>query len=332
QPLVQEAPAVARGIERLVGACARALAARLPGDPCTRGERALIVRLDVGDGHAEVLTLDAAALRADRAVGALRSDPDHAVAELDDRVVDHAVRALHPRGRNLVEPERALQERERGADVLIRQLGNDRRSVPGLDLLPDCRHELFLSPVERRRLERGLAPQLPRQVDRLHRDLSLLFPFGSSSSRRRARARWSRERTVPIGKSSASATLWYERSSHAKSRSASRSSSGSFSIASATRGNSTRASSAAALARRSVASRLAAIRALARSRRASPRRCFNNKFEPIPYSHGSALVRDASNVLRRSNAIRNSSPTRPSAILAPTRRPRKRSRVAAWRS
>jgi len=40
---------------------------------------------------------------------------------------------------------------------------------------------------------------------------------------------------VPIGSSSASATLWYERSSHAKSRSASRSPSGSASIASATR-------------------------------------------------------------------------------------------------
>ena len=52
-------------------------------------------------------------------------------------------------------------------------------------------------------------------------------------------------------------------------------------------------------------------------------------FDP---ARGSALARDASNVLRRSNAIRNSSPTSPSAIFAPARRPRKRSRVVAWRS
>src|SRR5207245_6367243 len=89
-----------------------------------------------------------------------------------------------------------------------------------------------------------------------------------------------------------------------------------------------RASSAPALARLSGASPAAAIRALARSRRASPRRCFINRFEPIPYSHGSALTRDASNVLRRSNAIRKSSPISPSATSAPTRRPRKRSTVA----
>src|SRR5215510_8485876 len=328
---MDEAPAVALGIDRLVGVRFRAAAPRLPGDPRPRGEGVLVVRLDVGDGHAEVLALRAAALGADRAVGALRSDPDHAAAELDERVVDHAVGALHPRGRNLVEPERALQERERGADVRIGKLGNDRRSAPGLDILLDCRHERFLSPAEYRRLERGVAPQLPRQVDRLHCDLTLPFPFGSSSSRRRARARLSRERTVPIGSSRASAMLWYESSSHAKSKSASRSSSGSAPMASATRGKSRRASSAAALARLSAPS-AAAIRALARSRRASARRCFSNRFEPMPYSHGSAVAREASNVLRRSNAIRNSSPTSPSATLAPARRPRKRSTVAAWRS
>src|SRR5437667_9106536 len=318
---------MALGVERLVDV----MLSEFSGDPCPRGARALVVRIDVGDRHADVLGLDAGTLRADRAVGAVRADPDHAVAELDQGVADHAVLAHEPRGQDLAEPERALQERERGADVLVRKLGNDRRSAPGLDLLPDCRHEHCLSPVERGRVERGLAPQLLRQVHRLHRDLTLLFPFASSSSRRRARARLSRERTVPIGSSSASATLWYESSSHAKSRSASRSSSGSASIASATRGNSRRASSAAALARASAASS-AAIRALARSRRASPRRCLSNRFEPIPYSHGSALARDASNVLRRSNATRNSSPTSPSATLAPARRPRKRSRVAAWRS
>src|SRR5262245_28064704 len=223
------------------------MAARLPRDPCSRGAGALVVRLDVGHGHAEVLALDAAPLRADRAVGALRADPDHAVAELDERVVDHTVRALHPRGRDLAEPKRALQERERGADVRIGKLGNDRRSVSGLDLLPDGRHERFLSPAEYRRLERGVAPQLPRQVDRFHCDLTLPFPFGPTGSRGCARARLSRERTVPIGSSRASAMLWYESSSHAKSKSASRSSSGSPSMASATRGKSRRASRAAAL-------------------------------------------------------------------------------------
>src|SRR5437773_1811206 len=176
--------------------------------------------------HADELALDAAAHGADRAVVALPADPDQAVAELHRRMEKLAVRAHEPRGRDLAEPERALQERQRGADVLIWKLGHDRRSARGLDLLPDCRHEHCLSPVERRRVERGLAPQLPRQVHWLHRDLTLLFPFASSSSRRRARARLSRERTVPIGSSSASATPWYESSSHAKSRSASRSSSG----------------------------------------------------------------------------------------------------------
>src|SRR5438552_11140950 len=160
------------------------------------------------------------------AVVALRADPDHAAAEREHRMVDPAVRGHEPRGRDLAEPEGALQERERCADVLIRDLWHDRRPARGLDLLPDCCHEHGLSSVERRRLERGLAPQLPRQVHGLHRDLTLFFPFALSSSRRCARARLSRERTVPIGSSRASATLWYERSSHTKSRSASRSSSG----------------------------------------------------------------------------------------------------------
>src|SRR5207244_9071806 len=188
-----------------------------------RGERALVVRVDVVDVHGDVLARGAGPLRAERAMGALRAEPDHAVAELDHRVVDRAVRAHAPRGRDLAEPERALQERERGTDVLIRKPRSDRWSSHGLDLLPDCGHEYCLSPVERRRLDRGLAPKLPRQVHRLHRDLTLFSPPGSSSSRSCARARLSRERTVPIGSSSASATLWYERSSHAKSRSASRS-------------------------------------------------------------------------------------------------------------
>src|SRR4029434_3673052 len=165
-----------------------------------------------------------------------------------------AIRAHEARDRDLAEPERALQERQRGPDVLIRDLGNDRRWTRGLDLPLDRRHEHRLSSVERRRIEHGVTPQLPRQVLRFHRDLTLLFPPGSSSSRRCARARLSRERTVPIGSSRASATLWYERSSHAKSRSASRSPSGRASIASATRGKSRRASSALALARLSCCS------------------------------------------------------------------------------
>ena len=162
--------------------------------------------------------------------------------------------ARTPRAVGISRNPNARSRNESAAPMFCTEAGNDRRSSHGLDLLPDRRHERCLSPVERRRLERGLAPQLPHQVHRLHRDLSLFFPPGSSSSRSCARARLSRERTVPIGSSSASATLWYERSSHAKSRSASRSPSGSASIASATRGKSTRASRAPALARLSVAS------------------------------------------------------------------------------
>src|SRR5881296_2816152 len=331
QPL-DEAPAVAFEVERLVGAIVRAMVVQRTGDLRTCLARALVVRIDVVDVHADVVARGAGGLRTERAVGALRADSDDAVAELDHRVADDAGGAHAPRRRDLAESERALQECDCGGDILIRKLGNDRRSAPGRDLLPDGCHELLLSSVQRRRLERGIAPQLPHQIHRLHRDLFLLFPPGSSSSRSCVRARLSRDRTVPMGSSSASATLWYERSSHAKSRSASRSPSGSASIASATRGKSRRASSAPALARLPAASPAAAIRALARSRRASPRRCFSNRFEPIPYSHGSALARDVSNVLRRSNAIRNSSPPSPSATSAPTRRPRKRSTVRAWRS
>src|SRR5207244_1385307 len=112
QPLM-EAPAVALGVERLVGAMtfiAPEVVAQPVGDPCTRGERALIVRIDVVDVHADVLALDSATLRADRAVVALGADPDHAVAELEHRMVDHAARAHEPRGQDLPEPERALQE------------------------------------------------------------------------------------------------------------------------------------------------------------------------------------------------------------------------------
>jgi hypothetical protein len=74
---------------------------------------------DVVDVHADVLARVPGTLGADRVVGALRADPYHAAAELDVGVVDHAVRALHARRPDLAEPERALQERQRRADVLI---------------------------------------------------------------------------------------------------------------------------------------------------------------------------------------------------------------------
>src|SRR4029077_8918306 len=251
QPL-EEAPAVALEVECLVDAIVPQVIVQPAHDLCTRGERALVVRIDVVDVHRDVLARGASPLRAERAMGALRAEPDHAVTELDHGVVDRAVCADAPRRGNFAEPERTLQERERGPDVLVRKPWNDRWSSHGLDLLPDCRHERRLSPIEHRRLERGLAPPLLRPVERLHRDLSLPSPFGSSSPRRRARARLSRERTVPMGTSRAWATLSYGSSSQAKRRRVSRSESGSASIASATRGNRTRASKAAAPVRRSA--------------------------------------------------------------------------------
>jgi len=95
---------------RLVGPIAPGVVAQPVCDPCTGGDRVLIVRIDIVDVHADVLALDAATLRADCAVVALRTDPDHARAELEHRVVDHAARAHEPGGRDLAEPERALQE------------------------------------------------------------------------------------------------------------------------------------------------------------------------------------------------------------------------------
>src|SRR5437773_1971052 len=147
---------MALGVERLVAAIARGMLAGLACDPSTRGERTLIVRIDVLDVHTDVLARGAGALRAARAVSALCADPDHAVAVFDHRMADHSLRADAPRGRDLAEPECALQERERSVDVLIRKLGNDRRPSRGLDLSPDRRHEHFLSPVERRRVDRGV--------------------------------------------------------------------------------------------------------------------------------------------------------------------------------
>src|SRR5206468_12971749 len=81
-PLV-EAPAVALEVERLVAATAPGMVARSACDPCPGGARALVVRIDVGDGHADVLALDAGTLGTHRAVSSLRADPDHAAAELD---------------------------------------------------------------------------------------------------------------------------------------------------------------------------------------------------------------------------------------------------------
>src|SRR4029453_1194650 len=199
QPL-EETPAVALEVERLVDAIVPQVIVQPAYNLRSRGDRALVVRVDVVDVHDDVLARRAGRLRAERAMGALRAEPDHAVTELDHRVVDPAVRAHAPRSQDLAEPERALQERERGADVIIRNPRNDRWSSHRLDLLSDCRHETGLSPVERRRLERGLAPQLPRQVHRLHRGFTLLSPFGSSSSRKCTRAGFSRCAPRPVGR------------------------------------------------------------------------------------------------------------------------------------
>src|SRR5262245_41423402 len=112
---------MALDVERLVDAILPGMVVRPAVDPCTRGARALVMCVDVVDVHADVLARAPGPLRADCAVGALTADPDHAVAELDVGVEDPAVRVHHPRGRDLVEPERTLEERERGADVLIRK-------------------------------------------------------------------------------------------------------------------------------------------------------------------------------------------------------------------
>src|SRR5438093_5853060 len=123
QPL-DEAPAVAFEVERLVGAIVRAMVVRRTGDLRTCLARALVVRIDVVDVHADVVARGAGRLRAERAVGALRPDSDDAVAELDHRVADEAGGAHAPRRRDLAESERALQKRDCGGDVLIRKLGN----------------------------------------------------------------------------------------------------------------------------------------------------------------------------------------------------------------
>src|SRR5436309_12681690 len=145
QPL-DEAPAVALEVERLVGAVVRAMVVRRIRDLCTCSECALVVRIDVVDVHADVVARGTGRLGAERAVGALRADPDQAVAEPVHRVADDAGRTHAPRSRDLAEPERTLQERDCGGDVLIRKLGNDRRSALGPDLLPDRCHEQLLSP------------------------------------------------------------------------------------------------------------------------------------------------------------------------------------------
>src|SRR5262245_52636446 len=100
QPL-EEAPAVALEVERLVDAILPRMVVRPAVDPCTGGARALVMRVDVVDVHADVLARAPGGLRADRAVGALAADPDHAVAHLDVGVEDPALRAHHPRGRDL---------------------------------------------------------------------------------------------------------------------------------------------------------------------------------------------------------------------------------------
>src|SRR5205823_11898625 len=107
-------------IERLVGPNFRGHStfhAQPACDPCARRNRAVVMRIDVVDVHADVLARDTGTLRTDRAVSALRADPDPTVAELDGRMDDHSLLAHESRGRDLAEPERALQERQRGADV-----------------------------------------------------------------------------------------------------------------------------------------------------------------------------------------------------------------------
>src|SRR4029434_9610479 len=96
QPL-EETPAVALEVERLVDAIVPQVIVQLTYDLGARGERAPVVRVDVVDVHGDVLARGAGPLRAERAMGALRAEPDHAVTELDHRVVDPAVRAHAPR-------------------------------------------------------------------------------------------------------------------------------------------------------------------------------------------------------------------------------------------
>src|SRR5262245_20789901 len=106
EPL-EETPAVAFDVERLVDAILAQVIVQTADDLSTRGDCALVVRIDVIDVHGDVLRRRADRLRAKGAMGTLRAEPDHAVAELDHRVVDCAVRTHAPRGRNLAEPERA---------------------------------------------------------------------------------------------------------------------------------------------------------------------------------------------------------------------------------
>src|SRR5919204_3661580 len=112
-----EMPAVALEIERLVAAIVGGMLAWLARDPSTRGERTLIGRIDALDVHADVLAHGARAFRAARAVGAIT--PSAADA---------------PRGRDLAEPERAFEERERGAGALVRGLAACR--LPGARAQP----------------------------------------------------------------------------------------------------------------------------------------------------------------------------------------------------
>src|SRR5262249_57066761 len=104
---------------RLVGATARGMVANPAGVPRARRDRALVMRIDVVDVHADVMARDAGAHRAPGAVGALRAEPDHAVAEFNHGMADHSPLAHASRSRDLAEAERTLQELPRSADVLI---------------------------------------------------------------------------------------------------------------------------------------------------------------------------------------------------------------------
>src|SRR5262245_30306807 len=98
-------------VERLVDSVLPQVIVQTADDLGPRGDRALVVRVDVIDVHGDVLRRRADRLRAERAVGTLRAESDHAAAELYHRVSDCALCAHAPRGRNLAEPERALEER-----------------------------------------------------------------------------------------------------------------------------------------------------------------------------------------------------------------------------
>ena len=131
-----------------------------------------------------------------------------------------------------------------------------------------------------------------------------------TSSRSRPRARFSRERTVPTGTSSAVAIWSYGMPSQAKSSRASRSPCGSVAIAAATSAQSREASRRASTSekRSDAVIDVFTSRAVASRRRASPCRWRARRLLAIPYSQGRASARSVSKPARFSKAMRKSSP------------------------